>query len=206
MSGPLKPAALPTRQYLRSAGLITAALLGVMWVQELADELVFGGHLDAYGIVPRQLGSLSHILTAPFLHADFAHLIGNSVPLAVLAFLNALRGAARFLLATLIIVGLGGFLVWLLARGGNHLGASELVFGYFGLLLASAWHERRLLPVLTALTALLLYGGALWGVLPSGGRISWESHLFGFGAGLLAARWLSSGPQTERQKRPRHLA
>lgn len=185
---------------------MAAALLGAVWLQELADQLVFGGQLDAYGIVPRQPGSLGHIFAAPFLHADFAHLIGNSLPLAILAFLNALRGAARFLLATLIIVVLAGGLVWLLARAGNHLGASELVFGYFGLLLAAAWHDRRPASLLTAGLALLLYGGALWGVLPSSGRISWESHLFGFGAGLLAAHWLPTGPKPESKKRPRRLA
>lgn len=200
LAAPPQPLGLARRR-ARSAGLITAALLAVMWGQELTDQLVFGGRLDAYGIVPRHLDTLSHIFTAPFLHGSFTHLIGNSLPLAILAFLNALRGAARFVLATLIIVGVGGALVWLLGRGGNHLGASELVFGYFGLLLASAWHERRIGPVIAALVALLLYGGALWGVLPRDPRISWESHLFGFVAGMLAAHWLSgTGPKSPRRQ------
>ncbi len=184
---------LATRRQLRGAGLVTAALLALIWLQELTDQLAFGGSLDAYGIVPRHLSTLPHIFTAPFLHADFAHLIANTLPLGVLAFLNALRGAARFVLATLIIVGVGGVLVWLLARGGNHLGASELVFGYFGLLLASAWHDRRPASIALALLALLVYGGALWGVLPRDAQVSWESHLFGLLAGGLAARWLSAG-------------
>ncbi|GAA4016484.1 rhomboid family intramembrane serine protease [Deinococcus rubellus] len=201
LAAPPEPLGLARRR-ARGAGLITAALLAVMWGQELTDQLVFGGRLDAYGIVPRHLDTLSHIFTAPFLHGSFTHLIGNSLPLAILAFLNALRGAARFVLATLIIMVIGGALVWLLGRGGNHLGASELVFGYFGLLLASAWHERRTGPVIAALVALLLYGGALWGVLPRDPRISWESHLFGFIAGMLAARWLSAA----NPKRPRRPA
>ncbi|WP_245895900.1 rhomboid family intramembrane serine protease [Deinococcus irradiatisoli] len=205
MSGPVRPGASRPPQRVRGAGLLTAALLASLWLEELSDQLVFGGHLDAYGIVPRHLSSLGHIFTAPFLHADFVHLIGNTLPLAILAFLSALGGAARFVLATLIIVVLGGGLVWLLARAGNHLGASELVFGYFGLLLASAWHERRPASLLTAGLALLLYGGALWGVLPSGGRISWESHLFGFVAGVVAAGWLR-GARQPQQKKPRRLA
>lgn len=186
---------LAARQQVQAAGTVTALLVLLIWLQEIADQFVFGGRLDAYGIVPRHFNTLSHILTAPFLHGDFAHLISNTVPLAVLAFLNALRGLSRFLLSTLIIVVIGGLLVWLLARSGDHLGASELVFGYFGLLLASAWHDRRPLSIITAIVALLLYGGALWGVLPRDPYISWESHLFGFGAGVLAGRWLS----------PRHL-
>lgn len=182
---------LATREQLRGAGGVTAALIAVIWLQEIVDQLIFGGSLDAYGIEPRHLSSLGHIFTAPFLHGDFTHLISNTLPLAVLAFLNALRGLGRFLLSSLIIVVVGGLLVWLLARGGDHLGASELVFGYFGLLLASAWHDRRPASILTAALALLLYGGALWGVLPRDPHISWESHLFGFLAGVLASRWLT---------------
>ena len=186
-----KRPAFAQRSRLGSAAIVTAVLVALIWGQELTDQLIFGGRLDAYGIVPRHLSTLGHIFTAPFLHGDFAHLLSNTLPLAVLAFLNALRGAARFVVATLIIVVVGGLLVWLLARGGLHLGASELVFGYFGLLLASAVQERRPASILAAAAALLLYGTALWGVLPSDPRISWESHLFGFLAGVLAARWLT---------------
>ncbi|WP_420596199.1 rhomboid family intramembrane serine protease [Deinococcus sp.] len=208
MPDPLQPAlrsptaldSASSRVQWGSAAGLTALLIGVLWLQEFVDQLVFGGRLDAFGIVPRHLEKLGHIFTAPFLHGDFTHLIGNTVPLAVLAFLSALRGAARFLMTTLIIVVIGGFLVWLLARGALHLGASELVFGYFGYLLASAWYERRPSSVITALIALALYGGTLWGVLPSDPRISWESHLFGFVAGLLAARWLTQQKVLGQQK------
>lgn len=166
----------------------SAALLALLWGQELTDQFIFGGALDRYGIIPRDPASLSHIFIAPFLHANFAHLISNSVALFALAFLNALRGVGRFVGATLLIVVLGGLAVWLLARGGNHLGASELVFGYLGLLLGAAWYERQMGAIAAALLALFLYGGILWGVLPSDPHISWESHLFGFVAGMLAAR------------------
>lgn len=167
---------------------ISVGLLALLWGEEISDQLLFGGGLDRYGIVPRSPGSLSHIFMAPFLHANFAHLIGNSVALFVLAFLNALRGLGRFVGASVVIVVLGEGLVWLLARGGNHLGASELVFGYLGLLLGAAWYERQAGAILAALLALFLYGGVLWGVLPSDPHVSWESHLFGFVAGLVAAR------------------
>ncbi|WP_293914408.1 rhomboid family intramembrane serine protease [Deinococcus sp.] len=190
MRSPERAAPVQARRPFAEAGLVAAVLVALLWGQEIADELVFGGRLDRFGIVPRHLDTLSHILSAPFLHASFMHLIGNTLPLAVLAFLNALRGAGRFVVATLVIVVVGGLLVWLFARSGNHLGASELVFGYFGLLLASAWHERRPGDILAALAALVLYGGALWGALPSSPYISWESHLFGFIAGVIAARLL----------------
>ncbi len=173
-----------------AAGL-ALLLVGVIWGQELLDQFAFGGALDQYGIVPRDPGSLSHILSAPFLHGGLGHLLANTVPLAVLAFMSALRGAARFLVATLVIVVVGGLLVWLLGRGGSlHLGASELVFGYLAYLLGVGWWERTPAAIAVAVVALFLYGGALWGVLPTNPLISWESHLFGFVAGLIAAALL----------------
>ena len=82
----------------------------------------------------------------------------------------------------------GGVAVWGLGRTAIHVGASGLVFGYFGYLLARGWYDRKLSSILIAIAVLLLYGGLLLGVLPKGGFISWEEHLFGLIAGLLAAR------------------
>nr|WP_034385423.1 rhomboid family intramembrane serine protease [Deinococcus sp. YIM 77859] len=173
------------------ATVFTALLVGGVWVQELADQFAFGGALDEYGIMPREPATLDHILTAPFLHVGFGHLIANTVPLAVLAFMSALRGAARFLAASLVIVVLGGFLVWLFGRGNSlHLGASALVFGYLAYLIGVGWWERTPAAIAVAGLALFLYGGALWGVLPTNPVVSWEAHLFGFLAGLTAAALL----------------
>lgn len=184
---PLSPTP-PPRSPLGAAVALTGLLLAGVWGQEIVDTVAFGGALDAYGIEPREPGTFWHVLTAPFLHGGFGHLIANTVPLAVLAFFSALRGAGRFLGATLVIVVAGGALVWLLGRGGSvHLGASELVFGYLAYLLGVGWWERTPGAVAVALGALLLYGGLLWGVLPGNPLVSWEAHLFGFLAGLLAA-------------------
>ncbi|WP_245872768.1 rhomboid family intramembrane serine protease [Deinococcus planocerae] len=173
------------------AAVLTLLLVGGVWAQEILDQFAFGGALDGYGILPRDPGSVTNVLTAPFLHGGFGHLIANTVPLAVLAFMSALRGAWRFLGATLVIVVVGGFLVWLLGRGGSlHLGASALVFGYLAYLIGVGWWERTPGAVVIALVAVFLYGGAIWGVLPSNPLISWEAHLFGFLAGLLAAALL----------------
>ncbi len=124
----------------------------------------------------------------------------------MLAFLNALRGAARFLLATLIIVVLAGGWCGCWGAAATIWAPASWCSGTSGCCWPAAWHDRRPASLLTAGLALLLYGGALWGVLPSSGRISWESHLFGFGAGLLAAHWLPTGPKPESKKRPRRLA
>ena len=78
--------------------------------------------------------------------------------------------------------------MWLLGRSAVHIGASGLVFGYFGYLVARGWYERRLGSILLAIAVIILYGGLILGVLPARGLVSWEAHLFGLIAGVLAAR------------------
>lgn len=188
------PRALP-------AALVTALLVALIWVQEFVDQLLPGLRLDNLGIWPRDSGSWWHIFTAPFLHGGWGHLIANTVPLATLAFMSAVRSVGRFLAATFIITAVGGGLIWLLARGGSvHLGASILIFGYFAYLLGVGWWERTPAAIGVAVIAAILYGGILWGVLPTDPRISFEGHLFGFVGGLVAAALL------HRQRPPHRLA
>ncbi|CAM4433220.1 rhomboid family intramembrane serine protease [Deinococcus marmoris] len=189
----------PGRPQIGPALWTTAALISLVWVQEIVDLFGFGGGLDYYGIKPRVPGTFWHVLTAPFLHYGFPHLIANTVPLAVLAFMSAVRGVGRFVAVTLVIAVVGGGLVWLLARGGSvHLGASELIFGYLAYLLGVGWWERTPAAIGVAVVAAVLYGSIIWGVLPGNPAVSWEAHLFGFLAGLLAAALLHG----RRPKRP----
>ena len=171
-------------------GLVVGAL-GVMWAVEILD--VVAGDLDSNGIQPRMLDGLDGILWSPFLHSGFPHLIANTIPFAILSGLTLIRGTRRWISASLIIIALGGLLVWLLALGSNenHIGASGWVFGLFGFLVASAFFERRPLSIGIGLVTLFLYGGTiLFGLVPTPG-ISWEGHLFGFIAGVVAARVLT---------------
>ncbi len=181
----------PQRPRALSAALVTALLVGLIWVQEIVDHLLPGLHLDSLGIRPRQPGTWWHVLTAPFLHGGWGHLIANTAPLATLAFMSAVRSVGRFLAATLIIAVVGGTLIWLFGRGGSvHLGASILIFGYFAYLLGVGWWERTPAAIAVAVIAAVLYGGILWGILPTDPRISFEGHLFGFIGGLVAAALL----------------
>lgn len=167
------------------------ALVAAMWLVEAANLLTHDA-FDVFGIRPRTLVGLWGILFAPFLHGSIAHLVANTVPFLVLGWLVALRGLPDFLLVTGWVMLIGGGGVWLLGRPfSDHIGASGLIFGYLGFLLARGIFARSLPAVLLSLVALFLYGGALWGLLPSSGRVSWESHLFGFVAGVTAARIFS---------------
>jgi membrane associated rhomboid family serine protease len=144
--------------------------------------------LDAYGVVPRTLVGLVGIVSAPFLHADWHHLLGNTIPLFVL--LALLAGSKAHSWEIVIGVALlGGLLLWAFGRSANHIGASGLVFGLSVFLIVSGILERRLLPMVVAVVVGFLYGGALlWGVLPVvNSQISWDGHLCGAIAGGIAA-------------------
>lgn len=172
-----------------SAVVLTALMLAGMWMLEIAD-FVLGGRLDQYGIRAHDVGDLPQIFSAPFLHGGFGHLIANSLPFLVLGTLAAARGLGRFLAMNLVVIVVGGAGVWLLGQAGAEtLGASILIFGYFGYLLGRGVFERHLADIAIAVVVVLLYGTMILGVLPSDPRISWQGHLFGLIGGVLGA-WI----------------
>jgi membrane associated rhomboid family serine protease len=171
------------------AALIMLLLLASMWMLELLDQLS-GNQLDQLGIHAREVDGMPEILTAPFLHAGWDHLISNSLPFLVLGFLVLLSGLARWLVSSLIIIVVSGMTAWLLTPANTIiLGASGLIFGWLTYLLARGLWSRRPAQVVIAVLVLLVYGGLIWGVFPSGAGISWQAHLGGAIAGVLAA-WL----------------
>ncbi len=173
----------------RVAGLfLLLAFLVIIWVVEVVNA--FTGHsLNVYGILPRTVEGLRGIPLSPFLHGGFGHLLSNTLPLVALGGLAALRGRSAFLTVTAFIIGVGGVGVWLVGRSALHVGASGLVFGYFGYLVARGVYERSIWSIIIALAVILIFGwGILFGVLPNAGLVSWEGHLCGLIAGVLVAR------------------
>lgn len=168
--------------------LLLFGLLGAMWVVEILDLLPFF-QLDRYGIHPRSTSGLLGIVTAPFLHAGIGHLMVNSLPFIVLGGTVLLSGVRVFWGVTIFVTLAGGLGVWLFAeKFSNHIGASGLIFGYLGFLLARGAFERSFSSMLIAGAMLVGYGGLLLGVLPIQTGVSWQGHLFGFPAGIGAAR------------------
>ncbi len=163
-------------------------LLAVIWGVELVN-LMLGHGLANWGILPRSISGLIGIPLAPFIHANFWHAVSNTVPMIILGGLTLAAGQSRFWEATVLIVLVSGALVGVFARGAYHIGASGLVFGYFGVLLARAVFERSVASLAIGAIAIALYGGLIWGVLPTRSYISFEAHLFGLIAGIAVA-WL----------------
>ncbi len=167
---------------------ILLSLVAIMWGLEIIDTFVFRHQLDIFGIIPRQSLGLRGIVFAPFLHGSFAHLIANTFPFVVLAWLIMARSIGDFAIVSIICMLGGGLGTWLFGSSGVHIGASGVIFGYLGFLLARYYFDRRLSSGLIALFVGTTYGSVLWGVLPSVPGISWEGHLFGFLSGILAAK------------------
>jgi membrane associated rhomboid family serine protease len=184
----------------RMNGLIlVAAMAAVMWVSEIADQ-VLGGRLDAYGIEPRTDEGLAGIAFAPFLHAGFGHLIGNTVPFLIMGAAIAFGGLARVALVTVIVIAVSGIGTWLIGPANTDtIGASGVVFGYGTYLLSRGLFDRNAVSLLTGAVVAVLFGGALLSGLAPEPGISWQAHLFGAVGGVLAARTLSG--RGRRQQR-----
>jgi membrane associated rhomboid family serine protease len=181
-----------------------ALLLGcvaVLWIIECVNALL-DYRLNRWGILPRTLSGLAGIPLSPFLHGSFAHLTLNTVPLVILGGFVVFQGTRIFLIVSLWIILLSGAALWLLGRSAYHIGASSVLFGYFGYLVARGWYERSVTALLVALLTLGLYGGIAWGVLPTRSYISWEGHLFGLLAGVLVARLATPQGQDTSVSRP----
>src|SRR5919198_6099884 len=141
-----------------SAVVVVGFTLAVMWLLEIV-AYVTDNHILTWGIRAHDVTDLPHVFTAPFLHASFDHLISNTVPFAILGFLAALRGISKFLTMNVIVMMVGGLGVWFLGpTGGVTVGASILIFGYFGYLAGRGVFERRLGDILIALVVGVLYG------------------------------------------------
>jgi membrane associated rhomboid family serine protease len=197
------PAPAPRRSVTRvlpaspvRAMLTMLVFTGVLYVTEVVDS-VTGGSLEPNGIEPREVDGLDGILWAPLLHGTWAHLLANTVPFLVFGFLAMAGGIRQFVLVTATIWVLGGLGVWLTGDGGVHIGASGLIFGWLVFLLTRGFFARSLKQIALAVVLFMLWGGILFGVLPGAPGVSWQGHLFGALAGLLAA-WLVASADRAR--------
>ena len=163
------------------------ALTATCWLVFGLDSLVWHGRLTQHGIVPRHLSGLTGIVWAPFLHASFRHLVANTLPLLILGAIICGHSRTEFALVTVAGILLGGAMTWLIARPASHIGASGLVFCYFGYLASMAWFRRTFGTLCLSVVCILAYGGMLRGMFPTAAAVSWESHATGFIAGILLA-------------------
>ncbi|HVT69669.1 MAG TPA: rhomboid family intramembrane serine protease, partial [Trebonia sp.] len=189
----------------RDALIVMGVFLAVIWILQVFNW-ADGYRLDGeFGILPEHASRLPEIFTAPFLHFSWQHIEGNSIPLFVLGVLAAYRSVARFLFVSFIIAVVSGLAVWLF-QSSNELtvGASGLIFGYFGYVLVRGFVDRNLVDIGVGLVAGVLYWTILQVAIPGTPGVSWIGHIGGLAGGVLAA-WLVRSPQPV-QRPPRRPA
>jgi len=172
---------------LNISKLLTSLLFPVViWIVHFLS-LLLNEDLTKIGLLPRNLLGLLGILTSPLIHADFSHLISNTIPLIILGWIIfSFYPKLSYLLFVFIYL-LTGLLVWIFARQVYHIGASGIVYGFVSFLFFSGIFRRDNKSIALALVITFLYGGLVWGMIPGWKGISWESHLFGAITGLIAA-------------------
>ncbi len=165
----------------------TSVFLGFLWITHFFNS-IFQGSLNDFGILPRTISGLSGIVFAPFLHGNLMHLISNSLPIFILTLTLFVFYPRLGIIVWVLIAVLSGALVWLLARGNAvHIGASGVIYGLTSFLIASGIFRRNVKALLIAIVIFFLYGGIIWGVMPTVPGVSWEAHLFGFLIGIYLA-------------------
>lgn len=187
-----------------SAALIVMLALGVvLWIVQFVNA-GDGYRLDRFGLRPRRVDGLDGVVLSPFLHASYGHLAANSAPFVLIGWVVLLAGFRAFLLASALVVVLGGLGTWLVAPSGVIVGASALVMGWIGYLLARAYFSRKLKWIAAAVVVLAFFGTVLGGLLPSSGSgVSWQAHLCGFVAGVAAGALLHPRRARKRTRRPK---
>ncbi|MBU6359689.1 MAG: rhomboid family intramembrane serine protease [Chloroflexi bacterium] len=177
---------------LIAQGIIIGSIVGVMWLLELIDILFLNQRLNLFGIRPRDTGYMWGIAFAPFLHGGISHLLANTPPFIALGWLVLALSRKEFLWVTIVVTISSGLGAWLFGASNSvHIGASGVIFGYFGFLLARGFFDRQLVSIALSLIVGAIYGYLLWGVLPNQPNVSWQGHLFGFLGGVLLARGIA---------------
>ena len=166
-----------------TGALIVMAVVGAcVWGVQIVNATVHY-RLDRFGLRPREVRGLWGVLTAPFLHESYRHMLSDTAPLVAIGWLLLLSGVRTWLTVSAVVIVVGGFATWLVARHGLVVGSGGLVFGWLGYLIARAYFSRKARWIAAAVVVLFFFGTLLSNLLPSE-HVSWESHACGFLVGI----------------------
>ena len=171
--------------------LILVAILYAIWLV----DFILPWDINSLGNVPRTKFGLIGILTSPFLHANLYHLVSNTIPLIIMLSVLILFYEKKVLDVIIGVVLVSGILVWCFGRHGNHIGASGLIYGLAGFLIANGVMEKNFKSILISVVIAIMYGSLVFGLLPVNRFISWEGHLFGALSGVGMSYILSKKAQ-----------
>ena len=166
--------------------LFPALFVLAMWIIKII-EIASGLSFVTFGIFPRSTDGLRGILFSPFIHADFNHLISNSLPFFILGFMLIYFYRRISYRIFFILYFFSGISVWLFGREAWHIGASGVVYAMASFHFVSGIIRSDVRLLTLSIVVVFLYGGLVWGLLPIRPEISWEGHLSGAAAGVILA-------------------
>ncbi|PCH61850.1 MAG: rhomboid family intramembrane serine protease [SAR86 cluster bacterium] len=167
------------------------AMILLMWLLYLIALLSPISFLN-FGIMPRSLGGLIGLFTAPFVHLGLYHILSNSIPFVILGLLVRMEGRARFIKVTAIIMVIGGLVPWLFSGADSIVGASGLVFGYWAYLLCNGIYTRSLKAIAIAIVVFIVYGTMFFSLFRFYPGVSFAGHLGGALGGFCASYVLTN--------------
>lgn len=171
---------------IRISLLIATSFITLLWLIRLF-EIYTKIDLSYYGVYPRKVSGLIGIVTAPLLHSDLSHIFSNTISLYILTFFIFYFYLKASIKVFFIIYFVHGLLVWIFARQSYHLGASGLIYGFAGFLFFMGLLRKDTRSIAVSLLVTFLYGGMVWGILPTDPKVSFEAHLFGALTGIACA-------------------
>ena len=184
--------------------VIMCGVAAVLWIVQFVNA-ADNYRLDRFGLQPRHVDGLWGVVTMPFLHESYSHLASNTLPLVGIGWVVLLSGLRVWSTVSAIVLVVGGALTWLVGPGDTVIvGASAMVFGWLGYLVARAYFSRKLKWIIVAVLVLSFFGTLLFGLFPTlHSHVSWQAHLCGFLAGVGAGALLHPrGGEVRRLRRP----
>lgn len=181
------------KQKIKHAAIFPLLFLIAMWGLYFSFTIL-GIQMTVIGIEPQSLNGIIGIFLSPFAHGSISHITSNSISFVVLSL--ALFYFYRLVAYRVFFINwiISGLLLWIGGRESVHIGASGIVYGLAFFLFFSGIfrHDKRLAAI--SMIVVFLYGSMFWGMLPQGGNISWEGHLFGAMSGLSLAWYYRKNP------------
>ncbi|AFY69039.1 Peptidase S54, rhomboid domain protein [Thalassoporum mexicanum PCC 7367] len=187
---------------LKTQVTILGGFVAIIWIVQIINAVIFRGYLAQFGIIPLHIVGLRGIFLAPFLHGNFAHVAANTLPFLILGWLVIIRGVGEFFFVSVFAALIAGIGTWLIGGSNTvHVGASGMIFGYFGYLLLRGVFERNVISIVISVIVGITYGSLIFGVAPTEAGVSWQGHLFGFIGGAIAAKLLANQKKSDRSDR-----
>ncbi|MDQ0783981.1 rhomboid family intramembrane serine protease [Chryseobacterium sp. W4I1] len=187
----------------KRAIIVPLLMLSAMWLGYFLQTLGF--FQSCFGaIIPLLPEGLLGIITSPLLHGNLDHIIGNSIPVAIL--MSLLYQFYPLVANKVIITGwlATGLLIWLLPPidilTGDYMytctiGASGIVYVLAFFLFFSGVFKWNMKHLTISMLVVLYYGSLIWGMFPEElfynmqepSKISWQAHLSGAVVGSIIA-------------------